>query len=94
MSSRRQNGKFQTLLHHMKTFIQILIMRNLETSYDASASQASMKPNISKAVGRFVLPSHHNASFLNSTMQLGGSSKLPATPWGREEKTRQYAHHS
>lgn len=48
MSPRWQNRKFQTLLLHMETLIQITVMRNPETSYDASAPQANMKPTHEK----------------------------------------------
>lgn len=55
-------------------------MRNLESSYDASGPQASVKASTSKVVGILVVPSDHNPYPWNNTMQLGGNSKLPASP--------------
>ena len=67
-------------------------MRNSETGYKASALQASVKPDISKSVGKFVALLHHNPSSCKNAMQLGGNSKPLASPWGRTEKTGPYVY--
>lgn len=60
----------------------IPLMRNSETSWEAPAPWASMKPATSKQVGKSETLSDHNPCSWHSTIHSEGSPQLPAFSWG------------
>lgn len=57
-------------------------MRNSETSLEAPAPWASVKPARSKQVGKSETLSDHNPCSWHHTIQSEGSPQLPAFSWG------------
>lgn len=62
-------------------------MRNQETSWEAPASQASVKPATPKLVGVSETPFCHKPFSQHGTIWSEGNSQLPTYPWEREGKS-------